>query len=208
MLFIMPSFESLSPRGGARRAFGRSLKLAGRAAFVVALGLGSMHAEGGCSGTVKDPGDAKAAFECTSDPVLFCAPLPPGSVGCTGAPDSADVFLKKLPADKTYAEGCYANFVRRDPKIEDVCGLAAVCTCLRVEDPVDSAAPRPQDAAIADTSVPPPPDAEADAGDPDAGPQDAEADTAPTVDAASPPDAAPPTPVPPPAARRLVWNCR
>ena len=208
MLLSMPSFESLSPRGGARRAFGRSIKLAGRAAFVAALGLGSMHAQSGCSGTVKDPGDAKAAFECTSEPVLFCAPLPPGSVGCTGAPDSADVFMKKLPADKTYAEGCYANFVRRDPKIEDVCGLAAVCTCLRVEDPVDSAAPPPQDAAFPDTSVPPLADAEADAGD--AVPQDAEAeaDTAPPADAASPTDAAPPPPPPPPAAKRLVWNCR
>lgn len=186
------------------------MTIAARAALVLALGLFGTQVGTGCSTSqVKDAPDAKPAFECRSDPVLFCNPAPPGTLGCTGALDSADAFLQKLPADKAYAEGCVANFVKRDPRVEEVCGLAAVCTCVRVEDAVDAAIP-PTDAAQADSAVPDAgdPDASADAStdaDPDAGTADAAPPPPAPVDAAPPVQDAAPGPTKP---VRLVWSCR
>ena len=206
MLFKMTYFDKLP-----RPAW---LKLFGRAALFLVVGVFAAHVPAGCStGQVKDAGDAKPTFECTPEPVIFCNPAATGAPGCTGAADSADAFLKKLPADKAFAEGCVANFVRRDPLVEEVCGLASVCTCVRVEEPVD-AAPTPMDSAIADSATPDsatPDSATPDAGDPDAS-SDAEAPDA-TVSDASPipplPDAAPtPDAAVPAKPARLVWNCR
>lgn len=184
----------------------RLSKLAARLVFLGATAAVIGGAAAGCStGDVKDAGDARPPFDCSTEPVLFCNPLPAGQAGCTGAADSADSFQKRLPTDRAFAEGCVANFVRRDPKLEDVCGLAAVCTCVRVDViPAVDAAPPPDAAPPLDASTV---DAEADASGtdaeaPDAGPADA---TAP------PPDAAPPVAdasAPPPSPGRLVWSCR
>ncbi|MBK8217129.1 MAG: hypothetical protein IPK71_25675 [Myxococcales bacterium] len=190
----------------------RLSKLVARLAFLGATAAVLGSAASGCStGDVKDAGDARPAFECSNDPVLFCNPLPAGQVGCTGSADSADSFQKRLPTDRAFGEGCVANFVRRDIKVEDVCGLAAVCTCVRVDviPPVDAAtspdAASPQDASATDASTL---DAEADAST-----ADAEATDAGPTDATTPPQDAAPTPVadgsaPPPSPGRLVWSCR
>jgi len=192
MIGDMPSFELRK-------------KVLGRAAFFMAAAVFAIQAPTGCTGNdVKDSGDAKPVFECSPDPVLFCNPLPVGTQGCTGAKESPDTYLQRLPADRAFGEGCVANFVRKDIKIEEVCGLSAVCTCVRVDE---------NDAAV----PPPPPPADAGA---DTAPQDAEAPDAETPDAETPdaegPDAAPPgdaTAPPadaavPPKTGRLVWSCR
>jgi len=202
MLSLMTYFDKLPHPG--------RVKLFGRAVLFLAVGVLAAHVPAGCStGEVKEAGDAKPTFECTSEPVIFCNPVATGAPGCTGTADSADAFLKRLPADKSFAEGCVANFVRRDPLVEEVCGLAAVCTCVRVEDAVD-AAPPPVDSAVADSAIPD--STVSDAGDPDAS-SDAETDAS-VVDA-SPvpplPDATAPDPdaaIPPAKPARLVWNCR
>lgn len=190
----------------------RLSKLAVRLAFLGATAAVLGSAASGCStGDVKDAGDARPAFECSTEPVLFCNPLPAGQVGCTGAADSADSFQKRLPTDRAFAEGCVANFVRRDPKVEDVCGLAAVCTCVRVDvvPPVDAATP--PDASTTDAASPT--DASTTDAETDAAATDAEAPDAEPVDATTPPQDAAPTPVsdgsaPPPSPGRLVWSCR
>jgi hypothetical protein len=188
----------------------RASKLAARLAFFGGTAALIASAGSGCTtGDVKDAGDARPAFECSNDPVLFCNPLPAGQAGCTGSADSADSFQKRLPTDRAFGEGCVANFVRRDIKVEEVCGLAAVCTCVRVDvvPPVDAA--QPPDAAQPVDAEPPvdasTPDGDTpDASAPDAEPADA---TTPTPDAGPTPiaDASPP---PPPSPGRLVWSCR
>jgi hypothetical protein len=188
----------------------RLSKLVARLALLGATAAILGSAASGCStGDVKDAGDARPAFECSTEPVLFCNPLPAGQVGCTGAADSADSFQKRLPTDRAFAEGCVANFVRRDPKVEDVCGLAAVCTCVRVDavPPVDAATP--PDASTTDAAA----DASTTDAEADASATDAEAPDAEPVDATAPPQDAGPTPVadgsaPPPSPGRLVWSCR
>lgn len=147
----------------------------------------------GCStAKVTDASDAKPQFECQKSPFIFCQPVATGTSGCVGDPGSADSFLRRLPADKTYPEGCLANFVTPDPKIEDVCGLEAVCSCTRVDDSVVDAAV-PADASRADASA----DAETDAT------SDAETDSAAPVPVPpEPPDAGPVKPA------RYVWSCR
>lgn len=194
-------------------SFDLRTKVLGRAAFFAAAIVFAVHAPAGCTtNEVKDASDAKPVFECSSEPVLFCQPLPPGSQGCTGAKDSPDTYLQRLPADKAFAENCVANFVRKDVNVEDVCGLSAVCTCVRVTD-TDAAVPPPPRDAGADTSTAP--DTSVADADVDAEAADAEADTsvadAAVEDSATPTDAAP-TPgdaaPPPPATGRLVWSCR
>jgi hypothetical protein len=148
----------------------------------------------GCStGDVKDASDAKPQFECQKDPFIFCQPVAAGAAGCVGDPGSADSFLKRLPADKAYPEGCLANFVTPDPKVEEVCGLEAVCSCTRVDDSVADASVRP-DAANGDAAIA---DAESDAT------SDAESDAA--TPAPVPPE---PTDAGPPKPARFVWSCR
>lgn len=214
-----PAASSNPVSAGKRRA--RRLRSALAVTLPLALVVAFASGTGCSTAKVNDAPDAKPQFECTLDPILFCNPLPRGTAGCVGFPDSPDSYLQRLPADKAYGEGCVANFVKRDVRIEDVCGLAAVCDCVRVDDAPDASAPPD---AEADASVAP--DADADAGSDDAA-TDASADDD-AADASTPPppplpDAAPPadasTPVPdastplpqdagptPPA--RLTWRCR
>ncbi len=148
--------------------------------LVAGLALSSAAASGCSTGAVKGSGDAKPSFDCTAAPSIFCSPLP-GPGGCVGDPASADEFLRRLPANQAYPEGCTVNFVRRDPKLEDVCGLEEVCRC----EPI----PVLNDASPADTSRP-------DAEPADASSADASPDTAGPVDSG------------PPAPTRLGWVCR
>lgn len=180
---------SSSPRASRVRV--RALKVLGLFGFTLLAARGPL----GCStGEVKDASDAKPQFECQKSPFIFCQPVATGASGCVGDPGSADALLKRLPADKAYPEGCLANFVTPDPKIEDVCGLEAVCSCTRVDDSVVDAAV-PTDAALADASS----DAEADAT------SDAETDSAAPFPVPVPPETPDAGPVKP---ARYVWSCR
>ena len=197
-------------------SFDLRTKVLGRAAFFVAAAVFAVHAPAGCTtNDVKDAGDASPVFECSPDPVLFCNPLPAGSQGCTGSKDSPDTYLQRLPADKVFAENCVANFVRKDIKVEEVCGLSAVCTCVRVDETDAAVPPPPPQDAGADTSTASDAataDAEVDAEVLDAEVDSSVADAA-TEDAATGLDSSVPqadaavTP-PPPKTGRLVWSCR